>query len=43
MARPDVGFNGFDGIAWDLEGTDNKSDPNNHFTPECMDLIGEFS
>jgi hypothetical protein len=34
VARPDMGFCGFDGIDWDLEGNDNASSPYNHFTLE---------
>ncbi|GFH52164.1 beta-glucosidase [Chaetoceros tenuissimus] len=33
----------FDGIDWDLEGHDNVQSPNNEFTKECLDQMGEFS
>jgi len=40
---PELGFNGFDGFDWDIEGNDNMSSPYNFFTIECLDLIGEMS
>jgi len=43
MAHPELGFHGFDGIDWDLEGNDKVSSPWNHFTAECMDLVGTMS
>jgi chitinase len=43
IVRPDLGFYGFDGIDWDLEGNDDLSNPNNVFTMKCLDLIGKFS
>lgn len=33
----------FDGIDWDLEGHDNIQSPNNEFSKECLDQMGEFS
>jgi hypothetical protein len=38
-----TGFYGFDGIDWDIEGNDDFSSPYNHFTVECLDLMGRFS
>jgi hypothetical protein len=43
VAHPALGFDGFDGIDWDLEGYDDKSSVYNHFTPACMALVGEMS
>ena len=43
VSRPKLGWFGFDGFDWDLEGNDNKSSPWNHFTLECMHLVGEMS
>ncbi len=37
----DVGL--FDGVDWDLEGNDDLSSEWNHFTPDCVNLVGEFS
>jgi len=39
------GFAGdvFDGIDWDLEGNDDIQSPYNHFTIDCLDLMGEIS
>lgn len=42
-ARPDQGFYGFDGFDWDIEGNDTPSSQYNHFTVECLDLIGRMS
>lgn len=33
----------FDGFDWDVEGNDDISSPYNHFTPECLDLMGKMS
>ena len=33
----------FHGIDWDLEGNDDTSSPNNVFTIECLDKMGEIS
>jgi hypothetical protein len=38
-----LGFRGFDGIDWDLEGANNASSPINFFTPECIELVGTMS
>jgi len=43
IARPDIGFNGFDGFDWDIEGNDDPSSIYNTFTVECLDLMGRFS
>jgi len=43
VARPDLGFNGFDGLDWDLEGTDNVNSPINFFTVEVLNLMGQIS
>jgi hypothetical protein len=43
VARPELGFYGFDGIDWDIEGNDNVTSEYNYFTKDCLDLIGEFS
>jgi len=42
-ARPDVGFMGFDGFDWDIEGNDDPNNQYNHFTPQCLDTMGRFS
>lgn len=42
-ARPNVGFHGFDGIDWDVEGNDTPSSPYNQFTVSCLQLMGRFS
>jgi hypothetical protein len=33
----------FDGFDWDIEGNDDVSSPYNHFTLECLDLMGKMS
>ncbi|KNC76806.1 hypothetical protein SARC_10713 [Sphaeroforma arctica JP610] len=43
VARPQMGWHGFDGIDWDPEGSNDVSLPSNHFTVARMDLIGEMS
>ncbi len=43
VSRPALGWYGFDGFDWDLEGNDTPSSPWNHFTVACMDLVGEMS
>ena len=43
MARPAEGFFGFDGFDWDIEGNDDKASPYNHFSPECLEVMGEMS
>jgi hypothetical protein len=40
VARPDLGWEGFHGIDWDPEGSNDRGD---EFTVEVMDLIGEMS
>lgn len=42
-ARPSKGFYGFDGFDWDVEGNDTPSSVYNHFTVECLDLMGRMS
>lgn len=42
-AKPEIGFNGFDGFDWDIEGNDVMSSANNIFTLKCLDLMGEMS
>ena len=43
VARASIGFNGFDGIDWDLEGNDDKRDPGNVFSVDTLDLMGRVS
>ena len=43
VARPDLGFDGFDGFDWDVEGNDDFDSQHNEFTVECLDTIGELS
>jgi hypothetical protein len=38
-----LGFLGFDGIDWDLEGNDDQTSPFNAFTPACVELVGTMS
>ena len=33
----------FDGFDWDVEGNDDLSSPYNHFTQQCLDLMGTVS
>jgi hypothetical protein len=35
-----LGFDGFDGIDWDLEGANNRSSPINQISPDCVELVG---
>lgn len=42
-ARPSQGFFGFDGFDWDIEGNDDPASPFNHFSVECLDLMGRVS
>lgn len=42
-ARPSLGFFGFDGFDWDIEGNDDEESPYNQFTVACLDLMGEMS
>ena len=43
VARPNLGFYGFDGFDWDIEGNDDLSSPDNFFTVDCLNLMGEIS
>jgi len=43
VAKPELGFNGFDGFDWDLEGNDDVNSPWNYFTVEVLNLMGELS
>jgi len=43
IAVPSLGFDGFDGIDWDLEGNDNVASPYNEFTVACLELVGAMS
>ena len=43
VAQPALGFFGYDGIDWDLEGNDTPSSPWNRFTPACIELVGTMS
>jgi len=43
VARPELDFNGFEGLDWDLEGANNANSPDNFFTVGVLDLMGEFS
>lgn len=42
-ARPEKGFYGFDGFDWDIEGNDDPDSPNNLFSKDCLDYMGQFS
>lgn len=37
------GWNGFDGVDWDMEGANEASSPTNEFTVACLNLVGGFS
>jgi hypothetical protein len=43
VARPNLGFYGFDGFDWDIEGNDDPDSIYNHLTVECLDLMGKMS
>ena len=43
VANASLGFAGFDGIDWDLEGNDSPTSPTNNMTLECLDLVGTMS
>ena len=43
VANPAIGFNGFDGFDWDIEGVNDLSSPDNTFTLACLDLMGQVS
>ena len=42
-ARPQLGFYGFDGFDWDVEGNDDFDSRYNEFSVECLDLMGKVS
>ena len=42
-ADPALGFGGFDGIDWDLEGDSHPERPANRFSIHTLDLIGRVS
>lgn len=43
VARSQLNFFGYDGIDWDIEGTDDVSNERNHFKTETLDLMGQLS
>ena len=43
IARPDLGWYGFDGFDWDIEGNDTPSSIYNNFTISCLDFMGKLS
>jgi hypothetical protein len=43
ISRPEKGFFGFDGFDWDIEGNDDFKSVYNHFSVECLDLMGKMS
>lgn len=43
ISNPALGFYGFDGFDWDIEGNDDMSSPYNAFTLSELDLMGELS
>ena len=43
IAKPDMGFYGFDGFDWDIEGNDTPSSIYNNFTLPCLDFMGRLS
>ena len=43
VANPAIGFNGFDGFDWDIEGVNQLNSPDNTFTPECLEMMGQVS
>lgn len=43
MARPEMGFFGFDGWDWDIEGNDDVDSKYNEFTVECLDMMGKLA
>lgn len=42
-ARPELGFHGFHGIDWDIEGNDDVDSRFNHFSSDVLNLMGRFS
>ena len=43
ISNEESGFFGFDGLDWDIEGTDDINSSINYFTYEELDLMGKFS
>lgn len=43
MARHEMGFFGFDGWDWDIEGNDDVDSKYNEFTVECLDMMGKLA
>lgn len=43
VSRPELGWTGFDGFDWDVEGNDDFDSPHNEFSVKCLDTIGELS
>eukprot|EP00047_Mylnosiga_fluctuans_P013314 m.30885 g.30885 ORF g.30885 m.30885 type:complete len:393 (+) comp4820_c0_seq1:376-1554(+) len=43
VARPDLGFDGFDGIDWDLEGNNDPASPWNTLSTATLDIMGTMS
>ncbi|KAJ3215661.1 hypothetical protein HK099_006249 [Clydaea vesicula] len=43
VANPELEWYGFDGFDWDLEGNDDILHPNNEFTLEVLNVMGEMS
>jgi len=43
VADASLGFEGFDGIDWDIEGVNELTSPDNVITPACIRLVGELS
>ncbi len=42
-SRPELGFDGFDGFDWDVEGNDTQDSPHNAFSAACLHLMGRIS
>ena len=43
IARPHLGFSGYDGFDWDIEGSDSPSDAANAISVELLEMIGAVS
>ena len=43
VAQPDLGFQGFDGIDWDLEGNDDVDNKQNYYPEQEMTCVGTMS
>jgi len=43
VAQPSLGFYGFEGIDWDLEGNDDTTSPDNYFSVDLLNRMGEIS